>query len=330
MMTSLPSLEGWGRRTISALLFSCIVCLTAYWSVYSWSSPAAAPQHQAVSKIRSQMRVGGASPYFVTVVMSGRLGNHMFDYASALGIAHLNNRSYFYSAFSSLGEYFYVTNLGNQPTKHFNHYNVRRVGVFDPKLMALESENVVIGPHLQSWKYFYPHAMEEILRQFTFLLHVKKVALALRLKTLPLHRRNVTTIGVHVRREDIVHNPNGRCEVPISYFLKAADHMRKKHGDVIFILVCQEIKWCKQKLNFSDFYVAPWANPGVHMCLLSLSDHVITSAGTYSWWAGFLAGGDVTYYSNFSTPNSSFFHQFHSPEGEVSDYILPGWMGIGE
>ena len=313
---------------ISILLCVCIVCLIVCWSVYLSSSPVTNPQPQA--GIQCQTRTEDLSPYFVTVVLGGRLGNHMFDYASALGIAHLNHRKYFYSVKSSLGEYFHVTNLGNQPIEHFTQYNVKRVGVFDSELMALESKDIIIGPHLQSWKYFYPHNKEEILRQFTFLPSVKKAALALKNKTLPLHRRNVTAIGVHVRREDIVDNPNGRREVPISYFVKAADHMRKKHGDVVFILACQEIQWCKQKLNFSDFYVAPGANPGVHMCLLSLSDHVISSAGTYSWWAGFLAGGDVTYYSNFSTPKSHFFRQFHSPEGEVSDYILPGWVGIGE
>ena len=58
----------------------------------------------------------------------------------------------------------------------------------------------------------------------------------------------------------------------------------------------------------------------LELALLTLCDHTIMSVGTFSWWAAFLAGGDVVYYKNHILPNTrvgSFYND--------TQYFLPHW-----
>ena len=134
-------------------------------------------------------------------------------------------------------------------------------------------------------------------------------------------------VGVHVRRRDMLgFGPrNGFRVPPLSYLGKASEYFRNKYGDVIFIVVTDDTVWCKEHLTIKDFVVADAVPMEVHLALLTLCDHVILTAGTFGWWGGYLAGGDVVYYANQVMPNSPA-----SKGLKVSDYFLPQWIGIGD
>ena len=65
------------------------------------------------------------------------------------------------------------------------------------------------------------------------------------------------------------------------------------------------------------------SEPAVDLCSLSLCDHVITSTGTFSWWAGFFSRGIVTYQAQYALPGSYQWKQF-----VLADYVLPHWIGL--
>jgi galactoside 2-L-fucosyltransferase 1/2 len=54
-----------------------------------------------------------------------------------------------------------------------------------------------------------------------------------------------------------------------------------------------------------------------------MCDHSIITSGTYSWWAGWLAGGMVVYYKNFLRPNTTIGNEYND-----SDYYPPDWIGM--
>ena len=57
-----------------------------------------------------------------------------------------------------------------------------------------------------------------------------------------------------------------------------------------------------------------------HLALLSRCNHSIITLGTYSWWSGWLAGGDVIYYKRYLRPNSKDYFG--------DEYYPYHWMGL--
>ena len=51
-------------------------------------------------------------------------------------------------------------------------------------------------------------------------------------------------------------------------------------------------------------YLSPLKSPAEDMALFSNYDHLITSIGTFSWWAGFYNRGTVIYYKDWVAENS--------------------------
>lgn len=71
---------------------------------------------------------------------------------------------------------------------------------------------------------------------------------------------------------------------------------------------------------------ASW-NVDIHMCLLTLCDHLIITGGSaYSWWAAYLlnnTNGRVVYNKDYLIAGTFLQAQtFHD------DYMYPKWIGI--
>jgi galactoside 2-L-fucosyltransferase 1/2 len=112
---------------------------------------------------------------------AGRLGNHMFVYATLLGIAVKNNMTpIFYKGYQPLKDTFRslvaienVRLLGsNTSVNPSSKVEVLEISnwIYDNRfelLHTLSASEVHIGTYLQSWKYF-SHIEPEIRSQFTF------------------------------------------------------------------------------------------------------------------------------------------------------------------
>ena len=117
------------------------------------------------------------------------------------------------------------------------------------------------------------------------------------------------------------------------------DMFRSKYKRVVFLYVSDDIDWAERKLgkynlhsqesifilNFSvhristkDFYIAsspedglePMVGAAVDMAVVSQCNHSVTSHGTFSFWAGLLAGRGTGY--------------------RVIPAMLPGYRGPGQ
>ncbi|KAK7114365.1 galactoside 2-alpha-L-fucosyltransferase Sec1-like [Littorina saxatilis] len=267
---------------------------------------------------------------YVSAACFGRLGNTMFQYASLLGIAHSNNRleKAFYTTNSLLKNVFPTTHSSDRSSECFTKIGEKGSACYDPKFATLpETKNVTVSGYLQSWKYFH-HIEDVIRREFTFLPLVANQAQG-RFRNLTEGRKSKVTqvIGIHARRGDYVRQLEiGQFKLPPpSFFKKATEYFRSKYRDVLFLVVSQDPAWCKKHLTMDGVVIVPPSEASVHLSLLTLCDHTIVSLGSYGWWAGYLAGGEVVYYNNCVHPNMT------AKKGFVpADHYRPEWVGIGD
>jgi hypothetical protein len=95
----------------------------------------------------------------ICVILTGGLGNNIFQFASTFGIAMSKNMTFIVNRNSYLN---YVFKLNVNFTNDYSVCKTFKVaieklsGTYDEKLLSYNSsQNLRIGQYLQSWKYFY-------------------------------------------------------------------------------------------------------------------------------------------------------------------------------
>ncbi|ELT91392.1 hypothetical protein CAPTEDRAFT_40726, partial [Capitella teleta] len=56
------------------------------------------------------------------------------------------------------------------------------------------------------------------------------------------------------------------------------------------------------------------------LAILSMSEHVIITTGSFGWWGAWLANGTTIYYSDWPRNNSTLSKGFVK-----EDYFMPHW-----
>ena len=66
----------------------------------------------------------------------------------------------------------------------------------------------------------------------------------------------------------------------------------------MFLVLSEDLKWCRKELapiSKNVVVVEELASVEEDLALVSSGTHVIMSVGTYGFWGGFLAGGEIVY-----------------------------------
>ena len=280
---------------------------------------------------------------YLTINFLGGLGNLMFEYASLYGLAVQNHMRPYVPEDSAINQHFNVT-------KHIGHPLVTsqtrweplaeyRPSAFDRNMLSLNYEmNISIVGFLQSWRYFQ-NVSSDIRKHFQFPKEVQFTAESLLLDAFRAHASKsesrskqveyVTYIGVHVRRGDYVseeyNERRGYTVADIEYLDRAIGYYESRYRNIIFVVCSDDIKW-------SMFNFRPRNSPVVFseghtaledMAILAACNHTIATVGTFGWWAGWLAGGDVVYYKHFPRPGSVLADHMNK-----EDYYPKGWVGL--
>ncbi|XP_025081382.1 galactoside 2-alpha-L-fucosyltransferase 2-like isoform X2 [Pomacea canaliculata] len=261
----------------------------------------------------------------------GRLGNQLFQYASLLGIALKTKRIPVYLGKTLLSDVLRNTSLIDASSRYADRCNdifeiEDSCGKFYQRFFELDSEiDFRIGYYLQSWRYFTQHEAE-VRHALTF----KETIVSQAQQTVDSLRQkfNRTLTGVHVRRGDYLRNPLfGYKPAPIEYLLHAMDYVRKRFGDVVFVVSSDDLQWCSQQFaNKSDVTVLQHlSSPAVDMMILASLDHMIMTVGSYGWWASFLNPGITVYYRDFMDPGTYLSRHYHL---NGTDYYCPDWISL--
>ena len=99
------------------------------------------------------------------------------------------------------------------------------------------------------------------------------------------HLLSQEIISIHVRRGDYVNRPLRQpiCEMP--YFRRAIRYFGKNRE---FLIVSDDIEWCKRKFKGSNFHFTQSESPIIDLYIQSLCTHNIISNSSFSWWGAWL------------------------------------------
>jgi hypothetical protein len=114
----------------------------------------------------------------------------------------------------------------------------------------------------------------------------------------------VTWIAVHIRRGDFL--TFFKLDTNLAYLHIAMDFYRRKYVNVRFLIASDDKNYVRTHLaNNSDVFITPDSFfSGDDLATLALCEHTIVTAGSYGWWAAWLAGGNVVHDLQYPSPSS--------------------------
>jgi galactoside 2-L-fucosyltransferase 1/2 len=269
----------------------------------------------------------------------GRIGNQMFQYASALGIAYKKNGNACIitdedlisydelrkdsedlinvckGPFNTCGRLDYPFTV--VPEKSYAKYDLKPFMVPG----SIEIETDMDQGFLQSYRYF--EDISDIIKEkFQFKDDVSSTVTKYMKK---MKSGGYKVVGLHARRGD--HLSLGYMRFPpSSYFDKARYYFRKKYGSKVrFIVATNDRSWAQQTLSDKDTEIISHSKSATEdLAILAACDGVIISLGTFGWWGGWLCGGTVVYYANeFNMSN-----EINKGKVKKSDYYPLSWIQI--
>ena len=273
--------------------------------------------------------ITNGSCVIVVQEMRGRLGNQMFMYASAYGLARrrhclmyidlrlLNTlRTIFLIDESRLISATDLSLLKNIPTVW------NSACMYYPSLMEHNKLNrsLRLMGYWQSYKYFVDYS-KEIRLQFSLNTNILQKAQtyirSLQMKT--------TLVGVHIRRGDFLsfgYRLRGVVASSFAYINASMSYYTSIHPDSFFIVSSDDKQWCRTMFsNRSDVVVTSDAySPSEDLAILTACNHSLVTTGTFSWWTAFLTNGQVIYDKSY--PKQGSFLARNCPQQD----FFPSWF----
>ena len=252
----------------------------------------------------------------------GSLGSQLFQWASTVGIAQLNNMGSCVHGgnLAMVFDGFEEANCVHSASEH-QFSEKGKYATFISFRTHLETN---VKGYLRSYKYFDQNTRARI----KFKADVQAKADAF-MQTFAFN----TTVGIHVRREGGTRSATEHLRFPPSVFFKRAMyHFRLKNTATLFLVVSNDPTWCLEQSFFqmSDvFVVTEKHEQSVYMAILARCDHIVLTVGTFGWWSAFLGadirGGEVVYYDSVF----DMHHPINKGNVVPEDYYPVGWTALG-
>ena len=223
----------------------------------------------------------------------GQLGNQMFQYAAAKGVASKldvpfmipNHRQVFDDGIGNrytilLFDAFKLTSASLLGTLRTENYVQENGFTFNKDLFKIDkTENCSLYGFFQTEKYF-KHIEKQIRKDFTFKDEIKD-------ECDDLIKQFTNPIALHIRRGDFIWNNKNHPPLGLDYYESA---LKLFDSDREVIIFSDDTEWCKDQELFADdrFAVAEGGDQFYDMCLMSLCDDFIIANSTFSWWGAWL------------------------------------------
>jgi hypothetical protein len=168
-------------------------------------------------------------------------------------------------------------------------------------------DDTLYDGYWQSFKYL--EGSEDETRDLFYFNHSHKDYLS-KFFNLPAYH-HVTS--VHVRRGDYLNNSKIHPTCPKEYYQRAMDYI----GDGLFIVVSDDIEWCKQNFRGSNIKYAEFNDEILDLTLLTMVDNSIIANSSFSFWGAYLS-----HKHHIIAPKVWF-----GPEGpQAKDICPPDWV----
>ena len=264
----------------------------------------------------------------------GRLGNIMFELASALGIANKNRRPLVIppNMERAIKKIFQPTqtkyySVGNVPNGTHIEKELSPFGNEQTRFFSLPETPLKLNGFFQSWRYF-SNISSQIRDIFTLPETIRNESRNyMRELREKIKVNNITFVAIHVRCGDYnsQRHYNMGVRLPqISYIIKAMDYFRTYYKNVHFIICSDDSNWCYKEMSAYPNITVFHNSVRRDFATLVACDHMIVTYGSFGWWAAWLNGGDVVY---FDTPYGG--HKEFMNKQMKENHYLPEWNPIG-
>ncbi|MDR0580024.1 MAG: alpha-1,2-fucosyltransferase [Campylobacteraceae bacterium] len=241
----------------------------------------------------------------------GGLGNQMFQYAIGRAVAHRNSdilkldisgfatyklhNGYRLNAFNIDEKIADINEIKCLGKKNRVLRKLAKIGILKKSTFYAEkSENetkfdekvflykdLYLDGYWQNEKYFLD-IRDMLIDEFTLKKPVGKNA-----DEYMSIIKNTNSVSVHVRRGDYL-VLNGF--IGIDYYQNTIKFISQKVQNPAFFIFSDDIKWCKENLNFIDkpIFIENTANELEDLELMKNAKHNIIPNSSFSWWAAWL------------------------------------------
>ncbi|XP_050407426.1 galactoside alpha-(1,2)-fucosyltransferase 2 isoform X1 [Patella vulgata] len=291
-------------------------------------------QHSKNEKVQMKYNLNHSN--IICPTFHGGLGNNLFQYAAAYGLARRLNADVVLTPNTNIYQFFQpVARISTDPNvcSKVKIITERHAAAFDESFFNLSpGSDYKFIHYLQSWKYF-KHVEAELRHQFIFRGDV--IARARSQIANKLERFNVSSkmkpnvlVNIHVRRGNYLIDPFatfGYKVANMTYINKAKKYFTDKYENVTFFVFSNDMKWCKENIKGLDIVYIENNSREIDLAIMSLLNHTIITVGTFGYWAAWLCNGETVYFADLAKPGSEFAQEFSA---DKKDYFYPGWIGM--
>ena len=139
-------------------------------------------------------------------------------------------------------------------------------------------------------------------------------------------------VGIHIRGGDFLHpsyKNYGLTVATESYYRNAVEHICRSHENVRLFVTSDNITNAKRYISKVNAPMSVYYSNNtldVDLAMLSMSDAVIMSTGTFGWWAAWLANKTTIYYKNYPRIGSTFALKMNLPNYYCSNWMPMEWV----
>jgi len=269
-----------------------------------------------------------------------RLGNTMFSFAAAIGIARLNNMTAVVKRASPLVDTFQILEPVSDDMDNTMAYTSvayveygRRGSAYDRgtrnlfKALGSQPNHVWLVGYFQSWRYF-DNVADQVRQNFIFHEHIsneaKSYLLSVKSTAWGKSAAGSVYVGIHVRRGDMTDQrilDYGYTIATPEYFESAMRYFAERYQHVQFVVCSDYIHWCHDNLPAAagiganvNIVFSENRSPEVDLAILAQCNHTIMSVGSFGWWAAWLANGTTIYYADWPRPFSKLEYHVNKEE----------------
>lgn len=239
----------------------------------------------------------------------GRLGNHMFQYASIVGLAIKNNYDYCFPLHQTDLSHFNIS----APTCDTKELGLKTdsESIYFSRDIFDKPDNRSYSGYFQDYKYFH-HCKDFIQKEFSF----KRNEL---IDTVDSFFNNESYVSIQVRRTDYLHLKHFFM-IPSKEWYKYA---MTKFPNKKFIVFSDDKNWCKRSFKEDNIVISPFNHYIQDLYAMTKCISHIISNSTFAWWGAYLANSELVIMPEVWAVNDGLTH-FR----KCCDFIPPSWIPL--